>query len=176
VPTSHVTGGTPSVVRPSRSLPHTCFEAAERQKPTSTNVSIEIYELITMNKADITREIVRRTGLSPKRAKAAIEAILKAMKQSLKEDRSIDLGRLGKLRTAKLSRRRRISRGLRNVGTSLFDYSKHAKTVKLKSKLDLSKDPLPTIVHPAPAKPKTVFVKRPCAIAYPRWRKRNARG
>jgi nucleoid DNA-binding protein len=127
-----------------------------------------------MNKADITAAIVGGTGVTKKKAKEALEATLKAMKQGLKEDRSIDLGRLGKLRTVKLSRRRRISRGLKNVGTSLFDYSKHAKTVKLKSKLDLSKDPLPSIVHPAPAKP--VFIKRSWAIAYPSWRKRNTRG
>jgi len=130
-----------------------------------------------MNKAGIKAAIVASTNLTTAKAKVALEAVLEAMKQGLKEDRSIDLGRLGTLRTAKLTRRRRISRGLKNVGTSLFDYSKHAKTVKLKSKLDLSKDPLPTIVHPAPAKPKpVVFLKMPCAIAYPRWRKRNTRG
>jgi len=130
-----------------------------------------------MNKAGITASIVARTGLNTKKAKAALEAILNAMKQGLKEDRSFDLGRLGELRTVKLSRGRRISRGLRNVGTSIFDYSKYGKTVKLKSKLDLSKDPLPTIVDPAPPKPESVvFLKRPCAIAYPRWRKRNTRG
>jgi len=130
-----------------------------------------------MNKAGIKAAIVASTNLTTAKTKVALEAVLEAMKQGLKEDRSIDLGRLGTLRTAKLTRRRRISRGLKNVGTSLFDYSKHAKTVKLKSKLDLSKDPLPTIVHPAPAKPKpVVFLKMPCAIAYPRWRKRNTRG
>jgi nucleoid DNA-binding protein len=129
-----------------------------------------------MNKRDITRAIGDRTGLPTKKAKAAVEAILKATKQGLKEGRSIDLGRLGKLRTAKLSRRGRVISGLKNVGRSFFDYSKHAKTVKLKSKLDLSNDPLPTIVHPAPAKPEpVVFIKRPCAIAYPRWRGRSTR-
>jgi len=51
---------------------------------------------------------------------------------------------------------------------------KHAKTVKLNSKHDLSYEPLLTIVHPAPAKP--TFIKRTCAIAYPRWRRRYARG
>jgi len=127
-----------------------------------------------MNKADITAAIVARTGVSAKKAKEALEAILKAMKQGLKEDRSIDLGQMGKLRTVKLSRCRRVSRGLKNVVASFFDYSKHAKTVKLKSKLDLSENPLPTIVHPMPAKP--MLVKRPCAIAYPRWRRRNTRG
>jgi len=130
-----------------------------------------------MNKAGITAAIVASTDLTTAKAKAALEAVLKVMKQGLKEGRSVDLGRLGKLRTTKLSRRRRISRGLKNVGTSLFDYSKHGKTVKLKSKLDLSKDPLPTIVHRALPKPEPiVFIKKPCAIAYPRWRKRNARG
>jgi nucleoid DNA-binding protein len=130
-----------------------------------------------MNKADITAAIVASTNLTTAKAKVAAEAVLEAMKQGLKEDRSVDLGRLGKLRTVKLIRGRRITRGLRNVGTSIFDYSKHAKTVKLKSKLDLSKNPLPTIVHPAPAKPKPVlFIKRPCAIAYPRWRRRHTRG
>jgi nucleoid DNA-binding protein len=127
-----------------------------------------------MNKAGITASIVARTGLNTKKAKAALEATLKAMKQGLKEDRSIDLGELGKLKTSRLSKRRRVSRGLNNVAPSVFPYSKHAKTVKLKSKLDLSKDPLPTIVHPAPAKP--IYIKRPCAIAYPRWRRRNTRG
>jgi nucleoid DNA-binding protein len=131
----------------------------------------------TMNKRDITGTIVDRTGLTSKKAEKALEAILKAMKQGLKEDRSIDLGRLGKLRTAKLSRRGRVIGGLKNVARCFFDYSKHAKTVKLKSKLDLSWDPQPTIVHPAPAKAAPiVFIKRPCAIAYPRWRRRNTRG
>jgi len=124
-----------------------------------------------MNKADITATIVARTGLTKKKAREALEDILKVMKQGLKEGRSIDLGRLGKLRTVKLTPRRRVSRGLKNVGTSLFDYSKHAKTVKLKSKLDLSWDPQTTIVHPVPAKPMPI--KRPCAIAYPRWRRRT---
>jgi nucleoid DNA-binding protein len=126
-----------------------------------------------MNKRDITSTVADRTGLTTKKASEAVEAILKAMKQGLKEGRSIDLGPLGKLRTAKLTRRGRVINGLKHVGTSFFDYSKHAKTVKLKSKLDLSWDPLPTIVHPAPAKP--VYIKRPCAIAYPRWRRRNRR-
>lgn len=126
-----------------------------------------------MNKRDITSTISDRTGLTTEKAKEALEAILAAMKQGLKEGRSIDLGRLGKLRTAELTGRRRISSGLKNVGASLFDYSKHAKTVKLKSKLDLSRDPQPTIVHPAPAKP--VYIKRPCAVAYPRWRRRSTR-
>src|ERR1039457_3141066 len=124
-----------------------------------------------MNKAGITAAIVASTNLPTAKAKVAAEAVLEAMKQGLKEDRSVDLGRLGKLRTVKLIRGRRITRGLRNVGTSIFDYSKHAKTVKLKSKLDLSKNPLPTIVHPAPPKPEpVVFIRKPCAIAYPRWR------
>ena len=113
-----------------------------------------------MNKADITAAIVARTGLTTKKANEALEAILNAMKQGLKESRSIDLGQLGKLRTVNLSRGRRISRGLKNVGTSLFDYSKHAKTVKLKSRLDLSRDLLTTIVHPVPARPApVVFIK-----------------
>jgi nucleoid DNA-binding protein len=130
-----------------------------------------------MNKADITGTIADRTGLTTKKAKEALEVLLNVMKQGLKEDRAIDLGRLGKLRTAKLSRRGRVIGGLKNVGRCFFDYSKHAKTVKLKSKLDLSIDPLPTIVHPAPAKPEpVVFIKRPCAIAFPRWRSRNTRG
>ena len=127
-----------------------------------------------MNKRDITGTIVDRTGLTTKKAEKALEAFLNAMKQGLKEGRSIDLGRLGKLRKAKLARRGRVIGGLKNVGRCFFDYSKHAKTVKLKSKLDLSTDPQPTIVHPAPAKP--VYSKRPCAIAYPRWRRRNPRG
>jgi nucleoid DNA-binding protein len=127
-----------------------------------------------MNKADITAAIVGRTGLSTKKSKEALEGLLKAIKQALKEDHPIDLGQLGKMRTARLSSRRRITRGLKNVGTSISEYSKHAKTVKLKSKLDLSNDPQPTIVLSAPAKPR--YIKRPCAIAYPTLRRRNTRG
>jgi len=127
-----------------------------------------------MNKSDITSTIVARTGLTVKKGKQALEAMLKAIKQALKEDRYVDLGQLGRLRTVRLSRRRRITRGLKYVGTSISVYSKHTKTVKLKSKLDLSKDPLPTIVYPAPARP--MDITRPCAIAYPTWRRRNTRG
>jgi hypothetical protein len=129
-----------------------------------------------VNKRDITWTIVDRTGLTTKQAKKAVETILKTRKQGLEEGRSIDLGQLGKLRTAKLSRRGCVIGGFKNVGRCFFDYSKHAKTVKLKSKLDLYYDRLLTIVHRAPAKPEpVVFIKRPCA-AYPRWRRRNMRG
>jgi nucleoid DNA-binding protein len=124
-----------------------------------------------MNKARITATVSDRLGLTMTKAKEAVEATFQAMKNSLGEGHSIDLGQLGKLRTVQLSRRRRVSRGLKNVGTSVFDYSKHAKTVKLNSKHDLSYEPLPTIVHPVP--PKPVFIKRPCAVALPRWRRRN---
>jgi len=125
-----------------------------------------------MNKARITANIADQVGLTMTKAKEAVEATFQAMKNSLREGHSIDLGQLGKLKTAKLSRRRRVSKGLKNVGTSVFDYSKHAKTVKLNSKHDLSYEPLPTIVHPPPAKP--VYFKRPCAVAFTRWRKRNS--
>jgi nucleoid DNA-binding protein len=151
-------------------------KAVEREKPTQQQRIHRHLRANTMNKRDITGTITDRTGLTTKKAKEAVEAVLKAMKQGLKEDRSIDLGRLGKLRTAKLTRRGRVVGGLKNVGRCFFHYSKHAKTVKLKSKLDLSNDPLPTIVHPPPAKPEpVVFIKRPCAVAYPRWRRRNTR-
>lgn len=124
-----------------------------------------------MNKAGITANIADRLGLTMTKAEKAVEVTFQAMKNGLREGHSIDLDQLGKLRTVKLSRRRRVSTGLKNVGTSVFDYSKHAKTVKLKSKLDLSRDPQPTIVHPRPVKP--VYIKRPCAVALPRWRKRS---
>ena len=122
-----------------------------------------------MNKAGIAANIADRLGLTMTKAKEAVEATFQAMKNGLREGHSIDLGQLGKLRTVQLSRRRRVSRGLKNVGTSVFDYSKRAKTVKLNSKHDLSYEPLPTIVHPPPAKP--VYFKRPCTVAFPRWRR-----
>jgi nucleoid DNA-binding protein len=130
-----------------------------------------------MTKADITATIVARTGISTKKASKALDTALNAIKRGLKDDLIIDLGRLGKLKTAKLSGRRRITKGLNNLVPSIYPYSRYAKTVKLKSKLDLSNDPLPTIVHPVPAEPEpVVFNKRPCAIAYPKWRRRNTRG
>jgi len=127
-----------------------------------------------MTKDGITATIVARTGITTKKAKEVLETTLNAIKRGLKDDLIIDLGRLGKLKTAKLSSRRRVTGGLNNLVPSVYPYSKYAKTVRLKSKLDLSNDPLPTIVHPAPAKP--VFIKMPCAIAFPRWRRRNTRG
>ncbi len=131
----------------------------------------------TMTKAAITAAIVARTGLTARKSKKALEATLNTIKQGLKDDLIIDMGRLGKLKSTKLTRGRRISRGLRNVTPSIFPYSRHAETVTLKSKLDLSKTPLATIVHPVPAEPApVVFIKRACAVAYPKWRKRNTRG
>jgi nucleoid DNA-binding protein len=127
-----------------------------------------------MTKAGITAAIVARTGISTKKASKALDTALDALRVALKADRIVDLGRLGKLKTVKLSSRRRITKGLNNLVPSIYPYSRHDKTVKLKSKLDLSKDPLPTIVHPVPAEPE--YIKRPCAIAYPRWRRRNTRG
>jgi nucleoid DNA-binding protein len=122
-----------------------------------------------MNKAGITAKIADTLGLTMTKAKEAVEATFQAMKNILREGHSIDLGQLGTLRAVKLSRHRRVSRGLKNVGTSVFEYSKHAKTVKLNSKHDLSYEPLPAIVHPPPAKP--VYFKSPCAVAFPRWRR-----
>jgi nucleoid DNA-binding protein len=127
-----------------------------------------------MTKADITATIVARTGISTKKASKALDMALDALRVALKADRTVDLGRLGKLKTAKLSNRRRITKGLNNVVPSIYPYSRYAKTVRLKSKLDLSKDPLPTIVHPVPAEPE--YIKRPCAVAFPLWRRRNTRG
>jgi nucleoid DNA-binding protein len=130
-----------------------------------------------VTKADLTAIIVAKTGLSARKSKEALETTLDAIKRGLKDDVIIDLGQLGKLKTTKLTRGRRVSRGLRNVSPSIFPYSNHAKTVKLKSKLDLSKNPLPTIVHPVLAELTPVlFIKRTCAVAYPKWRKRNTRG
>src|SRR6266849_7820056 len=119
-----------------------------------------------MTKAGITATIVARTGISTKKVRKALDTALDALRVALEADRTVDLGRLGKLKTAKLSSRRRITKGLKNVVPSIFPYSRYAKTVRLKSKLDLSKDPLPTIVHPVPAEPEPVmFSKRPCAVA-----------
>jgi nucleoid DNA-binding protein len=129
-----------------------------------------------MTKADITATIVARTGISTKKVRKALDMALDTLRVALKADRTVDLGRLGKLKTVKLSSRRRITKGLNNVVPSIYPYSRYAKTVKLKSKLDLSKDPLPTIVHPVPAEPEpVVFSKRPCAIAFPRWRRRESK-
>jgi len=123
------------------------------------------------NKKAIVAAVVHKTGVKPAEAKRALETILESMKLALASGRDVDLGKeLGKLIVVTRKPVRRINRNLKNRRATIENvHKKHPKTVRLVSRKDLSKNPLPTIVHEPE---KASAYRRSFATAMPRWRAR----
>src|SRR5258708_6578577 len=99
-----------------------------------------------VTKKDLVASIVATTGVKRSKAKKGLETVLQVVKQGLKWHGCVDLGRLGKLKAKKHAEKRYIGGALKNVPASIR--TKYTKpTIRLHSKLDLSENPQPTIVH-----------------------------
>ena len=121
-------------------------------------------------KKRLVASVVQRTGVSPAKAKEALETVLDSIKRALGESRQVDLpGRLGRLSVAVRTPKNRINRNLKYVGPTIDRlHRKHPKTVRLTKRCDLSENPQPTIVASSEVLTKRALV----AVAFPSWRRR----
>jgi nucleoid DNA-binding protein len=119
-----------------------------------------------MNQKELITHVSEKTGLGPTKVKRALKTVLQVTSQGLKYHGCVDLGRLGKLKAKKHPEKRYICMNLKQGPNIRTKYTK--PTIRLHSKLDLSDNPQPTIVHKNP-KPKPIS---PIVIPHPRFRGR----
>jgi len=133
-----------------------------------------------MPKKILAQALVEKAGYSRSRAEKLVDTVLGLIKRGLGDGKSVDLGRLGMLETVTRKQRRKIVR-LKHVGRTVVTENKQQKSVKLRSKLDLSTEeeqiankagisaiPLPDKDYQAPI----TQLRRPSAVASVRWRGR----
>jgi nucleoid DNA-binding protein len=136
-----------------------------------------------MSKKILAEALVKKTGYSKYRAEKLVDTFVWLVKRGLGDGKSVELGRLGVLETVTRKPGRKIVR-LKHVGPTVITVNKQKKSVKLRSKLDLSTEeekiankaaisaiPLPDKECQAPIAP----LRRPCAVASVSWRGRAHR-
>jgi DNA-binding protein HU-beta len=91
-----------------------------------------------MPKQLIIEKLVNYEGYSQTKAKTLVDAFIRVLKDALVSGRNVELEGIGTLVVARRPQKRRIERNLRNQVPSIFTVPRQAKTVKLKSRVDLS--------------------------------------
>jgi hypothetical protein len=133
-----------------------------------------------MPKKILAEALVRKAGYSKYRAEKLVDTVIWLVKRGLGDGKSVELGRLGVLETVTREPTRKIVR-LNHVVPTVITVNKQKKSVKLRSKLDLSTEEeqianraaisacqLPDEDHET----MPVQVRRPCAVASVSWRGR----
>jgi nucleoid DNA-binding protein len=136
-----------------------------------------------MSKKILAEALVKKVGYTKYRTEKLVDTFVSLVKRGLGDGKSVELGRLGVLETVTRKPIRKITR-LKHVGPTISTINKQKKTVKLRSKLDLSTDeekitnkaaisaiPLPDKDCEAPSAP----LRRSCAVASVSWRGRARR-
>jgi nucleoid DNA-binding protein len=90
-----------------------------------------------MSKKLLAQRLVEKAGYSKYRAEKLVDTFVWLVKRGLGDGKSVELGRLGVLETVTRKPGRKIVR-LKHVGPTIITVNKQKKSVKLKSKLDLS--------------------------------------
>jgi len=92
-------------------------------------------------KKTIVADVVEKTGVTPSKAKQALETVLGATKRALANGNKVDLEKLGKLKMVSRNPVRRITRNLKNrLPTIETINKKHPKTVRLLGGKDLLRE------------------------------------
>jgi nucleoid DNA-binding protein len=91
-----------------------------------------------MPKKVLTEALVKNAGYSRYRAERLVDTVIGLIKRGLGDGKRVELGRLGTLETVSRTSTRKISRNLKHVGPTIVTVNKQKKSVKLRSKLDLS--------------------------------------
>jgi nucleoid DNA-binding protein len=136
-----------------------------------------------MPKKILAQALVKKAGYSKYRAEKLVDTVIGLVKRGLGDGKSVELGRLGVLETVTRKPTRKIVR-LKHVVPTIITVNKQKKTVKLRSKLDLSTEEeqiankaaisacrLPEEDRETPSPP----VSRSSAIASVSWRGRAYR-
>jgi nucleoid DNA-binding protein len=90
------------------------------------------------NKQTLIDRLVLYEGYTNPKALQIVNALLNAMKRALGEGRSVQIEGLGELVVFTHKQKRRIERNLKNQVASLRSVPRKPKTVKLRSRIDLS--------------------------------------
>jgi nucleoid DNA-binding protein len=136
-----------------------------------------------MSKKLLAQRLVEKAGYSTYRAEKLVDTVIGLVKRGLGDGKSVELGRLGVLETVTRKPKRKIVR-LKHVGPTIVTVNQQQKSVKLRSKLDLSTEeeqiankaaisaiPLPDKDCQAPIVP----LRRSSAVASVSWRGRAHR-
>ena len=91
-----------------------------------------------MPKQLIIETLVNYEGYTQAKAKTLVDAFIHVVRDALVAGKNIELEGIGTLTVVCRKQRRRINRNLRNVAPTIETCPKQIKTVKLRSKLDLS--------------------------------------
>jgi len=123
-----------------------------------------------MNQKELIALVAEKTGSKRSSVKKALKVVLDVTKQGLKYHGQVHLGRLGKLKAKKHTEKRYVCKNLKQCPLTIRTKYKKS-TIRLHTKLDLSENPQPTIIH---KKPKTVpVIRRSFAVVVPRFRGRS---
>ena len=97
-----------------------------------------IYRGLAMPKQVLVDKLVNYHGYSVIKAKEVVNTIVEIMKQTLCAGKVLELPGLGALSVVQRPQRRRVERNLRNVGPTIITVNRQSKTVKLKSRRDMT--------------------------------------
>ncbi len=90
------------------------------------------------NKQTLIDRLVLYEGYTNPKALQIVNTVFDAMKRALREGRPIEIEGLGKLVVFTHKQKRRVERNLKNQVDSLRTVPRKPKTVKLRSRIDLS--------------------------------------
>jgi nucleoid DNA-binding protein len=91
-----------------------------------------------MSKQLLINNLVNYEGYSQAKAKKIVNAVIEVWKQSLSAGKDVEIDGLGTLSVVRRRQRRRIERNLRNVRPTILTVNRQPKTVKLRSRKDLT--------------------------------------
>ena|SRR5882672_9089311 len=91
-----------------------------------------------MSKQLLIRNLVNYQGHSGAKAKKIVDAVINIWKQALSGGKDVEIEGLGTLTVVQRCPRRRIEKNLKNVGPTILTINRQPKTVKLRSRRDLS--------------------------------------
>ena len=92
-----------------------------------------------MSKQILVQVLENREGYTTSHAKKCVSAVLQAIKKALGEGKDVEMGDLGILTVVQRQPRARITSNLKHVCPTIVRlHEQHPKSVKLRSKLDLT--------------------------------------
>ena len=91
-----------------------------------------------MPKQLLIKSLVNNEGYSEAKAKKIVEAVIDIWKQALSAGKDVEIEGLGTLSVVQRRPRRRIEKNLRNVVPTIVTVNRQAKSVKLRSRRDMS--------------------------------------
>jgi len=90
-----------------------------------------------LGKGQFVEALHQREGYTREKANRVVNAFIQVIKNALRDGKDVELEGIGKLRIVELRTARRISANLTGPGKTIYVFSNHKKTVRLKATLKL---------------------------------------